>query len=91
MNKEEFIAKAEEKAVAAGPVWRHNWFTTIIPCGTYNEPMIISYCPNCRKAVTQALEYGVIMINGSTSKLKYGEMETSVILDREGCVGPPVK
>ena len=83
ITPEDFIKGAEEKAPETQ--WRHRWFTTIIPCGEANEPLVCNYCPNCRATVTQAImfprsRFHIIPRRAITDKLD---------LPRLGCDAPP--
>jgi hypothetical protein len=75
----EMLERAEEKASEQEQHFKHRWFTTIIPVRGSMEPCVVNYCPNCRKVVTQLVEY-TIDWTASTNILD---------LPREGCDPPP--
>jgi hypothetical protein len=93
ITPEEFIKGAEEKAPEQQ--WRHRWFTTIIPCGNLNEPLVCNYCPNCRAIYTQAVAVPMYdnaggMYERYSGQLIQSDLATISKLDlpKNGCEGP---
>ena len=87
ITPEEFIKGAEEKAPEQQ--WRHRWFTTIIPYGTDNKPLVCNYCPNCRATVAQAIMFPVINSNIYNDAPKGRKAITDKLdLPKYGCDAP---
>jgi hypothetical protein len=80
----EMLEKAEEKAPPA--IFMHRWFTTIIPSGAYNMPLVVNYCPNCRLVVNQLLENNY----SYASAKRYEAVQQQLDLPREGCLSPKI-
>jgi len=85
ITQDEFITTSISKAAEEN--WQHRWLTVIIPSGNDFDPLLISYCPNCKTAITQSLRWwgGRSVMNQETKEQPY---QTSIDTPKYGCVAP---